>query len=167
MTIVISILSPFIAVILTHYFTISRMKKNDLSALKITAYTDFIQSVTKLASLRRIGNTQNDLEDLALLNDAKNRIIVCGDIPVIKELSNFWEQGATLELESGLQAYRRLTQAMRTSVGYRKFDIFKTDIDVSNLLFNIEPSRASFRAETAINTTANKAISADAKKPRG
>jgi hypothetical protein len=145
MTLAIALISPFIAAFLAHFLAEARMRKNDLSNFKLAAYSDFIISASRLAAVRRLGDTRNDVEDFASLNDAKNRILICGDRAVVEALIKFWKRGATLEKESELQAFKSLTQTIRRSLGYKKFDIY--DLEISDTLFNLEPSTYSHRVQ--------------------
>ena len=146
MTIVISLVCSIIAAFVAHWLATNRMKKNELTKFKLTAYNDFIRSASQLAVSRRSGNTDNDIDELTTLNDAKNRILLSSEHYVVKALIDFWEKGATLEKESELQSYKRLLQSMRTELGFKKYDLFRLE-GVSDLLFKVEPSSFSFKRE--------------------
>ncbi len=142
-TLTISILSSLVAAFLAHYFATNRIRKNDLSKFQISAYSDFLGAVSRLSVSRRLGNTENEVDDLAILNDSKNRILVCGNRTVIMSLIEFWHLGSTLEKEEGLLAYKELLQDIRVSLGHKKHDII--DLKISDTLFKLEPSTFSFR----------------------
>ncbi len=147
MTIIISIISSILAAFLAHYFATTRLKINELKKFQLLAYSDFIGAASRLAVLRRLGNTGSENDELAALNDAKNRIIVSGSTLVVSEVIKFWERGATLEREQELLAFKCLLQEIRKSLGHKKNDLI--DLDISNALFKLEPSYYSFRAERA------------------
>ena len=145
MTIAISILSSIIAAFLAHYLATARMRRKDLSQLQLSAYADFIGAASRIAVSRRLGNTESGIADLATLNDAKNRIFICGDKKVVEALVGFWQHGSTLESESEIIAFRRLSQVIRCSLGLNQHDLL--NIDISTTQFKLEPSSFSFRAE--------------------
>ena len=143
MTVILSLISSIFAAFLAHSFATSRMRKNDLSGFQLIAYSDFIGAASRLAVSRRLGNTTNNVEDLAILNDAKNRILICGDKRVVKELIEFWDHGGTLEREQELLAFMRMSTVIRETLGHKKHDI--TDLKISKTLFKLEPSEFSFK----------------------
>ncbi len=143
MTIAISILSSFIAAFLAHFFATNRMQKMDLSKFQLAAYTDFLGAASRLAVSRRLGETENKVNDLAILNDSKNRILICGDRLVVEALIEFWKLGATLEGERELLAFDNLLQLIRKSLGHKKHDVI--DLDLTDTLFKLEPSSYSFK----------------------
>ena len=99
MTIAVSLICSVIAAFVAHWLATNRMKKNELTKFKLNAYNDFIGAASKLAVVRRLGNTDNDIDELAILNDAKNRILISAEPCIIKALIDFWGKGATLEKE--------------------------------------------------------------------
>ena len=145
-----SVLGAFIAAFVAHYLATERMRRSELSKFKLTAYTDFIGAAARLAVTRRIGETSNEILDLAALNDSKTRILIAGDRIVVEALSAYWELGGTLEKEEEIIAFNHLSSVMRGSLGYRKFDIL--ELNISKTLFKLEPSTFSFRASQAIKT---------------
>ncbi len=148
MTILISVISSILAACLTHYLATSRMKKNELSKFQVQAYSDFLIATSKLAVVRRAGDVTNENVDVAELNDAKSRIIVCGHKEVVEAMLKFWRTGATLELERGLLAYQRMVQIMRKNLGHKEFDLH--DLDIADAVFKLEPSSYSYKAENAV-----------------
>ncbi len=144
-----SVIAAFISAFIAHYLATSRMKKNDLSKFQVESYSDFIAAASRLAVSRRLGDTTNENVDLGSLNDANSRIITSGHPEVVKALLHFWQQGATLEREQEILAYKHLTQIMRTSLGHKKYDIH--DLKISDALFKLEPSSYSFRAKNTSN----------------
>jgi hypothetical protein len=157
-TVLISVCCSLFAVYLAHLFASSRNKKNDLTKFQIQSYSDFLAAASRLAVLRRVrrdGDLTNDSINLAALNDAKSRIITCGDPDVVQSLMHFWDNGATLEREPEILAYRNLTQVMRSSLGFKKNDLLRIDFNegykkgknITDVLFKLEPSSYSFKAE--------------------
>ena len=71
MTIGISILSSVLAAFLAHYLATNRIRKIDLSKFQLAAYTDFLGAASRLAVSRRLGNIENEIDDLSILNDSK------------------------------------------------------------------------------------------------
>lgn len=153
MTVFISFISAIIAAFITHYLATARSKKNELLKFQIQSYSDFLAAASRLAVSRRLGDITNENVDLAALNDAKSRIITCGEPEVVKSLIRFWGEGATLEREQEILAYWRLTQIMRSSLGHKKNDIIK--LGITDALFKLEPSTVSVRAESAGNQRLN------------
>jgi len=144
-TIILSLLSSILAAFLTHYLTLRRKKYDELSEFRINAYVDFINAVTKLVTARRKGNIEDQVNELAALNDAKTRICICAETKIVKELKEFWEYGGTLERECEVQAFTRLCLHIRESLGNKKYDIH--NLHISNILFKLEPSSYSFRKD--------------------
>lgn len=130
--------------LVTHFLTERRKRREELTEQKLKAYSDFINSASRIIAARRLGQIENDSQELALLNDAKVRICICGDKSVIQALTVFWEHGGTLEREREILAFTRLCMRIRESLGYKRHDI--ADLNISNTLFRIEPSCFSFRA---------------------
>ena len=145
MTILISIVSSVIAAFCAHYLATSRNKKSELLKFQIQSYSDFLSAASELAVSRRLGNTENESKNLTVLNDAKCRIITCGEKEVIDALIHFWDNGSTLEREQEILAYKKLIQVMRSTIGHKKNDIF--DPQVTDALFKLEPSSFSFKAK--------------------
>ena len=160
MTIILALISSIIGAFIAHYLATFRMKKSDLSKFQIEAYSDFLEASAKLSIARRLGDRSNGNVDLAALNNAKSRIIACGDFEVVEALVHFWDQGATLELEHEILAYTRLIYVIRAKLGHKKHDLF--DLKISNTLFKLEPSSYSYRAENKTNkpiqSTANASV---------
>ncbi|WP_156932967.1 hypothetical protein [Desulfonatronum lacustre] len=140
---IIAFFTAIIVAILGHFFTAARERKNELAETRLKAYIDFINATTRLAASRRLGVETNELEGLAVLNDAKARICICGDKDVVEELTRFWEQGGTLEKESELQSFKRLCFKIRKSLGCDWKEI--APFEISKTLFKLEPSNFSFK----------------------
>ena len=145
MTILISLVSAVIAAFCAHYLATSRNKKSELLKFQIQSYSDFLSAASELAVSRRLGSMENENNNLTALNDAKCRIITCGEKEVIDALINFWNNGSTLEREREILAYKKLIQVMRSNIGHRKNDIF--DPQITDALFKLEPSSFSFKAK--------------------
>ena len=143
MTIFLSIVSAVIAALITHYLTLSRIKKSDLARIQNEAYSAFISAATRLAVSRRLGDTENEYSLLVELNEAKSRILTCGTPEVVSSMSKFWAHGATLEREQEILAFKNLVLNMRTYLGHKKHDIL--DVDISDIIFKLEPSSYSYK----------------------
>ncbi|WP_136678472.1 hypothetical protein [Neptunomonas sp. XY-337] len=139
-----SLIAAFIAAFTAHHLATARMRKNELSKFQLAAYSDFLGAASRLAVSRRVGDTSNEIEDLAVLNDSKNRILIGGDRAVVEALIEFWKHGATLEREQEIIAFKHLASVIRESLGHKKYDIF--DLEISNTMFKLEPSDFSYRA---------------------
>lgn len=140
---IISFLTALIVAFLGHLLSINRQRRNEIAEMRLKAYVEFINAATRLSASRRIGITTNEIEDLAVLNDAKVRICVCGDKRVIEELTKFWEEGGTLEKEGEVQSFRRLCFKIRESLGCDWKEI--ATLEISKTLFKLEPSNFSFK----------------------
>ncbi|EPB6938860.1 hypothetical protein ACRRN1_003576 [Proteus mirabilis] len=70
-----------------------------------------------------LGSSTNESIDLVALNDSKSRIITYDSAEVVEALILFWEKDGTLEKEQKIMAYKKLTQLMRSSLGYKQYDI--------------------------------------------
>jgi hypothetical protein len=141
---VISLMSALIVALAGHVLSERRKRHDELIDLRLKAYTDFINSASRLVADRRLGKTQDNPSDLAALNDAKTRICICADPPVVDALAEFWHHGGTLEKEQGILAFTRLCMRIRESLGNKHNDI--ANHDISDTLFRLEPSPYSFRA---------------------
>lgn len=143
-TTLLSIASAIIVAMLSHLLTQRRKRRDELAETRIKAYTDFINAVSRLIAARRLGTTVDEPADLALLNDAKARICICGHPQVVGALTHFWEQGGTLERESEVLAFTRLCLKMREALVGASGDLSGTDL--SNTLFRVQPSTYSYMA---------------------
>lgn len=141
-----SLLSALIVAILSHVFASRRRRRDELAELRLKAYADFINEATRLVAARRMGRVVDEIEELAALNDAKTRILVCADAPVVQALAEFWEHGGTLEKESEILAFTRLCMRIRESLGNTRHDI--NDVSISNVLFRLQPSTYSYKVAT-------------------
>jgi hypothetical protein len=147
-TVLVSVFCSLFAVHLAHRYALSRNTNHELIKFQIQSYSDFLAAASRLAIMRRTGDITNDNMNLAALNDAKSRIVTCGDPDVVQSLIEFWNNGATLEGEPEILAYRNLTQVMRSSLGFRKYDLIRTDAEkdsleqktITDVLFKLEPA---------------------------
>lgn len=140
-----SIASAVIVAILSHLFSEMRNRRNDLAQVRLSAYSDYFHATFRLMATRRLGETNITVEELAALNDAKARICLSADIPVVKALTEFWMAGGTLEREQEVLSFKRLCERMRESLGNEQ--IGATVLDLSDTLFQLEPSSYSYRAD--------------------
>jgi hypothetical protein len=131
-----SLLGVIVGAILQSYLVRRNQKDNRLLEWRNTAYTDFINAATLVATAQRHGKRDVVSEHLARLSDAKARICVYGDAFVIAELAEFWRHGATLQTESEILAFTRVCLTIRKSL-----DVSGTATnlpDISQLLFSID-----------------------------
>lgn len=138
-----SLLSAVLVAVLSHIFSSHRKRRDELAEMRLKAYTDFINAASRLVSARRSGRTEDALDELTALNDAKTRICVCAEAKVVEALIEFWNAGGTLEGEHEVVAFTRFCRYIRESVGNNPNDII--DLPISNALFKLEPSNFSFR----------------------
>lgn len=141
-----SIIAGLVGAVLGHLLSERKSRNDELAKLRLDAYTDFLRATSHLVSARRTGRTTNDLVELAALNDTKARICICADAPVVEALQKFWLQGGILEQEQEILAFTRLCRAMRSSIGRERLSL---DIQLSSILFKLEPATYSFRASRA------------------
>lgn len=135
--------SALLGVALGHVLTAKRARQGELAAMRMTAYVDFIRSTSSLVVARRAGRTADGVEELACLNDAKARILLSADLPVLKSLQNFWLRGGTLEKEHEILAFRILCDDMRESLGKERVSL---QMDLAGVFFKVAPSTYSFKA---------------------
>jgi hypothetical protein len=143
---ILSILSGLLGAVFGHVLAERKSRNDELARMRLDAYSDFLKTTSHLVAARRTGRTQDELSELGALNDAKARICVCADAPVVEALERFWLQGGTLELEQEILAYTRLCRAMRESLGR---DRLALDVRLSDILFKLEPSTYSYRMARA------------------
>jgi len=131
-----SLLGVIVGAILQSHLVRKNQKDTRLSEWRNTAYTDFINAATLVATAQRHGKRDVVSEHLARLSDAKARICVYGDAAVIGELAEFWRHGATLQTESEILAFTRVCLTIRKSLGVSGKQINSPDI--SQLLFSVD-----------------------------
>lgn len=130
---------------LLNHFTIRRNRKDDLAEMRLRAYVDFITVASKFFVARRLGQKEDEVTALAVLNDAKTRICICGQAEVVQALKEFWMSGGTLEKESEILAFNRLCNQMRKSLGERS--LLGEVPSLSDMLFKLEPSSYSYKVD--------------------
>lgn len=143
-TSILSLISAITVAVFSHFFSMRKKRGDELAEMQLKAYSDFINSISRLVSARRKGRTEDELDELATLNDAKTRICICANREVVEALTEFWKVGATLEAEHEVIAFTRLCCRIRESLGNKRNDI--VDLELSKTLFSLEPSTYSFRA---------------------
>lgn len=122
---------------LLHYFLTKRhQKENQVTEWRNKAYVDFLEAISVIVASQRKGDKKATIDQLSKLADAKSRICIYGEAEVIKQLAEFWRNGATLETESELLAFSRFCQKIRKSIGI-KSDIEALE-DITQLLFSID-----------------------------
>lgn len=144
---ILSLLSALIVAILGYVFSTGRKQRDELAEMRLKAYTDFINSVSRLVAARRTGRTTDESAELTELNDAKTRICICADAYVVEALVEFWRYGGKLEKEQEILAFTRLCKRIRISLGNQRHDI--SQLEISNTLFKLEPSTYSYPVERA------------------
>lgn len=139
---ILSGVSALLGVALGHLLSAKRARLDELSSMRMAAYVDFVRSASLLATARRLGRTEEEIEALARLNDAKTRILLSADASVLKSLERFWLQGGTLEKEQEILAFRDLCDAMRSSLGKERISL---QMDLAAVLFKVQPSTYSYK----------------------
>lgn len=129
-----------------HMLTERKSRRDELAKMRLEAYGDFIRATSHLVAARRAGRAKDELLELGALNDAKARICICSEAPVVAALESFWLQGGTLEKEQEILAFTHLCRAMRSSLGSDRLGF---DIRLSDVLFKLEPSTYSYRGSRA------------------
>lgn len=137
-----SFTGAFFGTVFSHFFSAKRKRKDELVELRLKAYTDFIKAATSLIAARRLGRISDDSDELATLNDAKIRICICAEGPVVKALAEFWEHGGTLERESEILAFTRFCMQVRKNLGNKDREIHT--LNLSQTLFKLQPDTYSF-----------------------
>jgi hypothetical protein len=140
---VVPLLTAATGAVLAYYFAIRKKKSDDLATLRFDAYTDFLAAVSTLSTARRLGKTDNEIDLVARLNDAKIRVCISGTIEVVSNLREFWLNGSTLERERELLAFNRLVLAMRKDVTGKSHG--SADLRLHDVLFKIEPATFSYQ----------------------
>ncbi|MDX5362719.1 MAG: hypothetical protein LPJ91_00995 [Pseudazoarcus pumilus] len=138
-----SVISGLIGAAFGHILSERKSRNDELARMRLESYSDFLKATSHLVAARRSGRTKDELNELGALNDAKVRICICADGPVVEALERFWLEGGTLEKEQEVLAYTRLCRAMRASLGRDRLGF---DIQLSSILFQLEPSTYSYRA---------------------
>lgn len=141
--ITIAIISACLGAWLNHVFSIKRKRKDELAEFRLKAYVDFINAVSRLVNARRIGLIFDELDELTALNDAKIRICICAEAPVVESLVEFWKCGGTLEGELEILAFTHFCMQIRENLGNSNREIYA--LDISNTLFKLQPATYSFK----------------------
>lgn len=148
-----SLCSALIVALASHFFAVRKKQHDQLAEARLKAYTDFINSTSRLMAARRTGRTEDELDELAALNDAKTRICLCAEKPVVEALIEFWNAGGTLENELEVINFKNLCLRIRESLGNEWKDI--AALPISDTLFKLEPSNYSYRATRGNAEAAN------------
>ncbi len=138
-TALLSILGVVVGAFLQNYLARQNNEAKQLLESRNQAYIDFFEAVSLVVSAQRLGNGEQELEQLARLTHAKTRICIFGEESVVRRLATFWEAGATLETESEILAFTRFVLDIRKSLGLKDKKLLHTE--VSQLLFAIKPPR--------------------------
>jgi len=132
----VGIIGIVIGALLQAFFNRKNQNANNLSELQNKAYSDFLNAVSKIAIAQRQNQRNHVIEELSNLADAKSRICVYGDTPVVHHLAVFLRAGGTLQTESEILSFTKLCLQIRKSVGIQGKEIYSSDI--SQLLFSID-----------------------------
>lgn len=154
LTALLSLASAVVVALVGHRLAGRRARGDELASMRLKAYGDFLQAASRLVAARRLGRKNDELEELAALNDAKARICVCAEAAVVEALADFWLAGGTLEREQEVLAFKRLCVEMRESLGNQRHDI--SMLRLSDTLFRLEPSAFSFRADRSTTTVSGR-----------
>ena len=137
------VLIPFIGVLgvilgafLQGFFNRKNQKVNNLSELQNKAYSDFLNSVSKIAVAQRNNKRSEVTLELSNLADAKARICVYGNATVVKFLAIFLREGGTLQTETEILSFTHLCAEIRRAVGMHDKELMPSDI--SQLLFSLD-----------------------------
>ena len=161
-----SLVSAVVVAFVAHRLADRRARGNELASMRLKAYGDFLQAASRLIAARRLGKKNDELEELAALNDAKARICVCAEAAVVEALADFWLAGGTLEREEEILAFKRLCVEMRESLGNRRHDVAM--LRLSETLIQREPSAFPFRVDrSVVSKSSQQGAAADAPPARG
>lgn len=130
-----SLAGVVVGAFLQSHFNRRNQKDTRLDEWRNSAYADFLNAVSLVATAQRHGKRDLVNEQLARLSDAKSRICVYGDKDVIHHIAEFWRHGATLQTESEILAFTQVCLAIRKSAGVS--DSLQSP-DISQLLFSID-----------------------------
>lgn len=133
---IIGIIGVVVGASLQGFFNRKNQKANNLSDLQNNAYSDFLNSVSKIAVVQRKNQRELVAEELSKLADAKSRICVYGDTNVVHHLAAFLRQGGTLQTEQEILSFTKLCLEIRKSVGMQAKELYSSDI--SQLLFSLD-----------------------------
>ena len=133
---VIGILGVVIGALLQGFFNRKNQVASSLSGLQNKAYSDFLNSVSKIAVAQRNDQRAAVIEELSNLADAKSRICVYGHASLVHHLADFLRAGGTLQTEEEILSFTRLCLQIRGSVGMHDKELYSSDI--SQLLFSID-----------------------------
>ena len=133
---VIGVLGVVVGALLQGFFNRKNQVASSLSELQNKAYSDFLNSVSKIAVAQRKDQRTAVTEELSNLADAKSRICVYGNASVVHHLADFLRAGGTLQTEHEILSFTRLCLQIRGSVGMHDKELYSSDI--SQLLFSID-----------------------------
>lgn len=103
-------LLPLAGVVIGAFLQSTRERKNQKKALKIKAYTDYLQAAATLSSK----DQSKHIDARVLLTDAKIRIAIYGSKEVITNIAAFDRSGASLINADGMNSFLKITSAMRS-----------------------------------------------------
>ncbi|MNY88206.1 hypothetical protein D3C78_44600 [compost metagenome] len=147
-TALLALITGLVGALFGHLLAERKSRRDELAKMRLDAYSDFIRAISHLSAARRTGHTQDELKELVMQNDAKVRICICSDSPVVEAMERFWLQGGTLEQEQEILAFTHLCRTMRASLGNKHLGL---NILLSDVMFKLEPSTYSFRGTREID----------------
>ena len=119
----IGILGVVVGALLQGFFNRKNQVASSLSELQNKAYSDFLNSVSKIAVAQRKDQRTAVTGELSNLADAKSRICVYGHASVVHHLADFLRAGGTLQTEQEILSFTRLCPQIRGSVGMQEKEL--------------------------------------------
>lgn len=113
-TAVLSFLGIIIGAALQYFFTRHLDNQKYQRELRTKAYTDYLKSVSELASVRPQCQSQDGKELSARTADAKCRICVYGSVEAVKAFAEFERLGAAMNTSEQCAAFSRMVAIMRS-----------------------------------------------------
>ena len=102
---IIGVLGVVIGALLQGFYNRKNQVAHNLSELQNKAYSDFLNSVSKIAVAQRKDQRTVVTEELSNLADAKSRICVYGHASVVHHLADFLRAGGTLQTEQEILSF--------------------------------------------------------------
>jgi hypothetical protein len=104
-----SLVGVIVGAFLQSFFQLRRERATQKQALKIKAYTDYLQAVSTLSG--KVVERHNEAR--IALTDAKMRILIYGSKDVITNIAMLDRVGSNLRSSEGANAFVSVTSAMR------------------------------------------------------
>jgi thiaminase len=133
---------PLIGVALGAFLQSRREQRSQKNALKIKAYSDYLQACAQLSNKEVVAKHS---EARVLLAESKARIIIYGSAKVIRNIAEFHRHGATTYSSEDLKRFIEIVLAMREDSNTK----VSTD-DIAQLLFEKSiPIQTSYTTPSA------------------